>query len=69
MKYDITPEMIEEIRKKTPLEIAKAIVEIQPINHPILMENLLAVAKSDKELQEGGYKPVSRMGLLWIKPD
>lgn len=47
-------------------QIAEEIVNVQPMD-PNLFKNLIAASTPREKLIEEGYKPVSRMGLLWIK--
>lgn len=64
MSYD--PKTIEIIRKTLPNMIAKEIMDVQPISDDAIKsiyENLL----SREELDKQNYKPVSEIGLLWIK--
>lgn len=46
--------------------IAEELVSVQPMPANAFSE-LMKVAESRKELEESGYKPVSNIGLLWIK--
>ena len=64
---DITKEM-EYIGKYTPEQIAKEICSVQPMD-PKLFCDLYKTAKSKEQLEKEGYRPVSRLGLMWIKDD
>ena len=57
-----------ETGKEIADRIAKEILEVQPMNGALdglktLYENSL----SKEELERQGYKPVSRLGLMWVK--
>jgi hypothetical protein len=55
--------MIDPIKK-----MAEDICSVQPMDSNI-MKNLYQAAENPEELQKQGYKPVSRIGLLWIKDE
>ena len=44
------------------------IISVQPMDQTI-MKDLYNASKSEEDLKAEGYKPVSRLGLLWIKED
>lgn len=52
--------------KEIAEEIAREIIDVQPMP-PDLFKNMLASATPREQLIKEGFKPVSRMGLLWIK--
>jgi hypothetical protein len=49
-------------------DIAKQLVNVQPMSSDCL-EGLRELSKSEQELRAEGYKPVSGLGLMWIKED
>lgn len=55
----LTPQQIAE-------QIAEEIVNVQPMPSD-LFKNLIASSTPREQLIAEGYKPVSRIGLLWIK--
>jgi hypothetical protein len=61
-------EMIKMIRTVTPDQIAKDILSVQPMPSNAIKE-LYEHSMSEEHLKEEGYKPVSRMGLMWIKKE
>lgn len=65
-KFD--PVLIALIRDVDPNILAKDICSVQPMPDDCL-KGLFAGAKSEEELKAKGYRPVSGMGLMWIKDD
>lgn len=53
---------MNEIMRK----LAEDILSVQPMSNDV-MKDLFESAKDKAELEKDGYKPVSRLGLLWIK--
>lgn len=53
--------------KKFAEDIAKELISVQPMGEAFYQ--LYKNSKSQEELAREGYKPVSRMGLMWIKDD
>lgn len=51
-----------------PNVLAADICSVQPMPNNVISELYIA-AKSRDELIEEGYKPVSNLGLMWIKDD
>lgn len=51
-----------------PKKLAEELVRVQPMPNDAI-KNLYEMSKDKKELQAEGYKPVSRLGLLWIKDE
>ena len=51
-----------------PNVLAAEICSVQPMPNNAISE-LYKAAKDRDELIEEGYKPVSNLGLLWIKDD
>jgi len=49
-------------------ELAKQICEVQPMPNDC-MKNLIDSACDKTELIERGYRPISRLGLLWIREE
>lgn len=64
MSYD--PKTIEIIRKTLPNMIAKEITDVQPISDDAI-KSIYENSLSREELDKQNYKPVSEIGLLWIK--
>lgn len=58
---------MESLGKKLADQLAEEICSVQPMPSNLFSE-LKDIAYSRKELQEQGFKPVSRLGLLWQKP-
>lgn len=52
--------------KKTPKAIAEEICSVQPIPGDVF-NKLLSISKSREELIAEGFRPVSSIGLMWIK--
>lgn len=46
--------------------IAAELVSVQPMPSDSIRD-LRSASKSEKELRAEGYKPVSRLGLMWTK--
>ena len=57
---------IESIRKSFMEKLANEIVNVQPMPNTVISD-LYKASSSEKELKEQGYKPVSNLGLMWIK--
>lgn len=54
--------------KKFAEDIAKELISVQPMDEACeAFYQLYKNSKSQEELAREGYKPVSRMGLMWIK--
>jgi DNA-directed RNA polymerase subunit F len=62
--------MNEEENKKVSLaeQIANEIVSVQPMSSDLIKE-LYEQSMTKEELKKEGYKPVSRLGLMWVKDD
>lgn len=60
--------MNEEENKKVSLaeQIANEIVSVQPMSSDLIKE-LYEQSMTKEELKKEGYKPVSRLGLMWVK--
>jgi DNA-directed RNA polymerase subunit F len=60
--------MTEETNKKVSLaeQIANEIVSVQPMSDDLIKE-LYEQSMTKEELKKEGYKPVSRLGLMWVK--
>lgn len=52
--------------KNTAEEIANQIINVQPIQSDAI-KTLYEESKTKEELEAEGYKPVSNIGLMWIK--
>lgn len=59
-------EALEHVRGLYPHSIAEQITSVQPMPSDVL-SSLIKYAKTDAELIEAGYRPVSEIGLLWVK--
>lgn len=56
--------------KKIAEDIAKEILSVQPMDEAgKALKQLYEQSKSKEQLINEGYKPVSRVGLMWIKDD
>ena len=51
-----------------PDTLARDICSVQPMPNNAFAD-LYKVAKSTEELKAEGYKPVSNLGLMWIKKE
>jgi hypothetical protein len=60
--------MTEETNKKVSLadQIANEIVSVQPMPKDVI-KKLYEQSMTREELKKEGYKPVSRLGLMWVK--
>jgi len=61
-------EMIKKIRAIMPDQIANKIVSVQPMPSASFVA-IYDHSKSEEELKKEGYKPVSQMGMMWIKEE
>jgi len=61
-------EMIKKIRAVMPDQIARELVSVQPMPSEAFKE-FYEQSKSKEQLEKEGYKPVSNMGLMWIKEE
>jgi hypothetical protein len=59
-------ELIEQVRRTRPDEIAKEICSVQPLSDDVL-RYLTSEASTDADLIEHGFRPVSSLGLVWIR--
>jgi hypothetical protein len=57
---------IASLRRSAPSDIANEIVSVQPIDG-VAFAALYKGSKTECELKDEGYEPVSPMGLMWIK--
>lgn len=62
----IGEDLFDKVRKSIPELIGNEIIAVQPMSSNTFV-GLFENAKSKKELINGGYKPVSNLGLMWIK--
>jgi hypothetical protein len=63
--------MSEETKKTNSTlaeQMANEIVSVQPMPSNIVKE-LYEQSMTKEQLKAEGYKPVSRLGLMWIKED
>lgn len=60
--------MTKEANKKVSLaeQIANEVVSVQPMPGNLIKE-LYEQSMTKEELKKEGYKPVSRLGLMWVK--
>jgi hypothetical protein len=49
-------------------KMVEDLCSVQPMDSNI-MKNLYQAGETKEELEKQGYKPVSRIGLLWIKDE
>lgn len=62
-----TQEMLDAIRKQTPLSIAESIVSVQPIDSNFF-QKLLESSKDEEQLRADGYIPIDPLTkLMWVK--
>lgn len=60
-------ELIEKIRQlKLTDQLAEEICSVQPMPDELFQE-LLDASENPETLERDGYKPISRIGLLWVK--
>ena len=64
----MTHEEAKKIGKERTEQMARDICSVQPMPSD-LFSNLYKSSKSREDLVKEGYKPVSRIGLLWIKDE
>tara|TARA_B110000908_G_scaffold164460_1_gene212534 strand:+ start:2479 stop:2706 length:228 start_codon:yes stop_codon:yes gene_type:complete len=60
---------ISLLRRSIPSDFANEIVNAQPMDEDILttLTTLYNGSKTESELKDDGYEPVSPMGLMWVK--
>jgi hypothetical protein len=58
--------LLAETRLDSPQKLAEELVSVQPMPSDSISA-LYAVSKSKEELEAEGYKPVSKIGLMWVK--
>lgn len=68
MDKETIAQMIQRMRDILPARIASEMVSVQPMSGD-LVKTLVENGKSEKQLIEDGYQPVSNMGLVWIKKE
>jgi hypothetical protein len=66
IKHQILEEMFRRIGNKTAIDTANEIIGVQPMPSNII-KDLINESKSEKELKDEGYSPVSNLGLMWVK--
>ena len=54
------------MRKTFPEEFAKQLISVQPMS-PDAISTLYKHAKTNEELENDGYRPVSSLGLMYVK--
>jgi hypothetical protein len=57
---------ISLLRRSIPSDFANEIVNAQPMGEDILT-TLYNESKTESELKDEGYEPVSSMSLMWVK--
>lgn len=63
----MTPKEIREFLVSKTLEsVVEDILSVQPMN-PEILKSVLDKGMTNQQLVERGYKPVSDLGLLYIK--
>jgi hypothetical protein len=65
---EVDPKLLELLRKNMPQSFAERLSEVQPMPSDTF-EKLYAQAQSKEKLEKEGFKPVSSLGLMWIKKD
>lgn len=60
-------DLIAQLRKNMPSLIANEIASVQPMSESA--GSIFKGGMSKVELENEGYKPVSRMGLMYIKDE
>jgi hypothetical protein len=66
MKILTTSSEIDSLRSSLPSDIANEIVSVQPMDGD-LFAALYNESKTERELKDEGYEPVSGIGLMWVK--
>jgi hypothetical protein len=66
MKILTTSSEIASLRRSLPSDIANEIVSVQPMDGD-LFAALYNESKTERELKDEGYEPVSGIGLMWVK--
>lgn len=51
-----------------PKKLAEELISVQPMPDNAI-KGLYEISKSKEELEAEGYKPVSGLGLMWVKKD
>lgn len=58
--------LLKMVRDVMPAQIAKELNSVQPMPSNVISE-LYKMSASKEELEAAGYKPVSGLGLMWVK--
>lgn len=58
-------DIVNELIKNTPNEIAEMLLSVQPMN--IDLSRLMEEGMNEVDLVDQGFEKVSKLGLLWIK--
>lgn len=59
--------LLPKIRELTPANIAKQLLSVQPVDpEPFL--KMVKHAQSKEQLEAAGFRPVSHLDLMWVKP-
>ena len=59
-------EALATIRRVLVADMVSDLVSVQPIA-PTVIKDLIDASKSEEWLRENGYKPVSSIGLVYVK--
>ena len=60
--------MSDKPKIPSPDDIARQLLSVQPMSNNTF-KNVYEAAKTQEELEAEGYKPVSSMGLMWVKDE
>lgn len=63
---DELTKLIVETRTSAMDDIVRGLASVQPMD-PTIISKLYAAGRSEKELVQSGYTPVSHHKILWIK--
>lgn len=66
LSYEKVNRLLDTIRNLTPEHIAKELNSVQPMPSNAISE-LYKMSASKEELEAEDYKPVSGLGLMWVK--
>jgi hypothetical protein len=71
MSDETAKKLLEHVRKHSPLSIAEDILSVQPMGKDVqdAMQTILEYGKTAQELIAEGYRPVSSIGLVWVKDE
>ena len=71
MSDETAKRLLEQLRKHSPLSIAEDILSVLPMGKDVqdAMQTILEDGKTAQELIAEGYRPVSSIGLVWVKDE